>query len=208
MPKMTLTRLALLAVATSFLAACNNEAVVPEAEGQVLSRAANSDFSCAAPMAGGGTQIDLTFPADCSDCSAGRLQRAIDGNANSAATLTMRMAELESTRVRVTAQDGMVFPAGGRAGATFRFTGGQSLFQPVTPVWRIVLRTYLDGVMNLNANETGSSFRTGPSEDGEGYRVYIYTPALQPFDAVEVEFQVETGGLEQSLELYEVCGDF
>ena len=197
------------AVLSLALTACNQQADQSDISEPLLqhrSQNQNEQFVCSTPIAGGATKIEVRFPQQCSDCALSAPGRVIGGDPNRAGLFKVDLGEAQDASVRVTAQQGLVYPAGSRAGAMFRFAGGTAQSALDTPNWRVIVRAYMDDQLIAVTNtELGSSYRRGTFEDDN--KLYIYTQPLQAFNAVEFEFANEFGRLQQRAELFEMCAD-
>lgn len=141
-------------------------------------------------ITGGGSTVSSTGPAtDAAD--------AADGS-----QYTYGILELTSTSqtgtLRATAQDGVVFPAGSRAGAFAEYLNQGS--SNVTSI-----RTYLDGVLVESSSPATSIF--DPTDGGIPAAVYTGFVTSAPFDAVE--FSEVDNGANGTAEyrVYEICSD-
>jgi hypothetical protein len=140
-------------------------------------------------ITGGGSAVSSTGPA--SDAAA-----AADGSLNSYGALMLTAASQSGT-LRATAQDGVVFPAGSRAGvfASYLNQGSNAT----------LIRTYLDGVL-VETSVPGSTIFE-PTEGGTPAHVYSGLVTSAPFDAVE--FAETDNGSNGTAEyrVYEICSD-
>ena len=156
-------------------------------------------ISCQA-VTGGGTRVSVSNT--CTNCSTSAEGAAIDGDSSSAARLVMNTAASGSIAIRVTAQDGVVYPAGTLAGLILQAqTDGSHTGQNFT------VSTYLDGaatgdtaqVAPSNGVGSGSATNFGPQKGSTG--------TLLPFDAIEFAY-TQTGGTDSiTLSVYEFCTD-
>jgi hypothetical protein len=143
-------------------------------------------------MAGGGVRVEAS--ADCAGCGVGAAGAAIDGDFASYAS--MQVVRGGATRLRATAQPGIVYPAGNAAG---------------------IAAAEIFDISEL----TISTFLAGERQEATIAAPHLYTGAMQffgfttllPFDAVEVEFRFLAPGTsnvtrDDSMQaVYEFCSD-
>lgn len=105
--------------------------------------------------------------------------------------------------IRATAQKGIVFPAGNRAGVLFRYiTLYPPYFYGPDLVYEFTVRTFLAGALQETVVDTVPSvFAAYGPEDFYG------GPTTQPFDAVEFSIRRATAGLETNGYVFEFCSD-
>jgi hypothetical protein len=141
-------------------------------------------------ITGGTSSVTSTGPAS-------NPAAAADGDLYSYGTLLLT-ATSQSGTIRATAQDGVVFPAGSRAGAfvTYLNQGSSNA---------TLFRTYLDGV--LVETESPGSGIFDPTDSGTGATFYSGFVTSAPFDAVE--FSEIDNGANGTAEyrVYEICSD-
>lgn len=146
---------------------------------------------------GGGAQLT----ANCVGCTFNNQNAAVDGNLNSAAeAVAMTGVTHPVATLRATAQPGIVYPAGNRAGVFF--TG----YSNVCDICSFTINTYLSGVLQETQSATINSYG-----DGSGAAYYSAVNALRPFDAVEI---VASGavpppptGSGRVVDVFEICSD-
>ena len=141
-------------------------------------------------ITGGAATVTSTGPAvDAGD--------AADGNLYSYGALELTTLE-QSGSIRATAQDGVVFPAGSRAGVFTSYLN-QGTSNATT------LRTYLNGVPVETASPLAVSFE--PAYGSTGAEFYLSFETSQPFNGVE--FAETDNGANGTAEyrIYEICSD-
>lgn len=190
--KHELLRTSLLALATSTL-------VLGCGGGGKSDQERAAAISCQA-VTGGGTSVSVTNT--CTNCSSSAEGAAIDGDSRSAARLAMNTAASGSIAIRVTAQDGVVYPAGTLAGLILQAqTDGNHTSQNFT------VSTYLDGAA------TGDTAQVGPTNGVGGGSATNFGPqkgstgTLLPFDAIEFAYTQTSGTDSITLSVYEFCTD-
>lgn len=141
------------------------------------------------PIAGGDTQATSSVAASCVDCAVASVDAAADGNFSSAAVLRMPATSSGIVAVRVTAQDGVVYPMG--SDITFRWgraSGGSST--------SVTLITYLDGVQTATYVADGASNRERQPANNDAFS------ALAMFDAVEFSVNKQAGTSDSELTIF------
>jgi len=165
-------------------------------------------------ITGGGSKVSSQTEAGCIGCTIDHPEAAADGRTDRFASLTL--FSLAGASLRATAQPGIVYPAGGRAGVLYsppaNNPNGDNIDAGGT--WSYGVRTYLRGTLQ----ETGSSpvddeaIASGPS----AAQRYLSIETTKPYDAVEAYFsdaQVRIGGQGQvtpgsaAFKVYELCSD-
>lgn len=141
-----------------------------------------------------------TFSFQCNGCDASvssSASMAADGNLNTAVTLTNSTTMATSATIRATAQSGIVFPSGYRAGA----------FQTVTTSMgtsSTTLNTYLSGTLQESSSAPASLMTSG----GTGASKWVYFTTTKQFDAVELVISDSwSSGGSVTHSVYEVCAD-
>ena len=151
---------------------------------------------CAA-ITGGGTTVTET--GTCSTCTVQAPGSAADGNTGSFATLSHPAGASGANSLRVTAQDGVVYPAGTPATVINSVDyDGNSVST------RITLQTFLNGVPQESTN-LGPTNGVG-GQDQETMRRGFNTSL--PFDALEISFQRASGAGTVSVNVHEFCTNF
>lgn len=151
---------------------------------------------CAA-ITGGGTAVTET--GNCSACTVLAPNSAADGDTGSFATLSHPAGASGANSLRVTAQDGVVYPAGTPATVINSVDyDGNSVST------RITLQTYLDGVPQESTN-LGPTNGVG-GQDQETMRRGFN--ATLPFDALEISFQRASGAGTVAVNVHEFCTNF
>ncbi len=184
----------------ALLSACGGGGEGSTPDGMVVAKS-----ECPAQFVGSGSQV-----------SAGGIlqggsnpQRAIDGSLGSFASLTAGGSDSGTGAVtvysnpasqldlRVTAREGLSFPAGTRAGAVAQLASGAATQQVVT------VTTYLGGVVQDTFDGGSQSGSTQPATD----RVYSYV-TTKAYDAVQFSVRLTSpAGTERpEVKVYEFCG--
>lgn len=153
-------------------------------------------------VSGGGTQI--SFSQTCTGgggCRAINQNAAKDGDSGSKATITVDTGTGGTVSLRVTAQTGVVYPAGTPAGLIYGpMAEGQHTSQT------FMVRTYLGG------SPTGDSGSVGPT-NGVGGSASTFDPrkasigTSTQFDAIEFSYTQSNGTGPINLDVYEFCTD-
>lgn len=184
-------------VGTTLLCACGGEG---EGEGGGTGASIGVDGSCTF-ITGGGTRITLGAPALAATCTSQNLEQANDGNLETAAEIQAD-AVADECAIRVTAQDGIVFPAGDTAAV---FGSIQRSGATLPGEENAVLRTLLQGIVQeergFNSGEIALEVN---GTTGSGLR-FFELPTTKPFDAVE--FAVGSPAERQSIAVFEFCSD-
>ena len=151
---------------------------------------------CAA-ITGGGTTVTET--GTCSACTVQAPGSAADGNTGSFATLLHPTGAGGANSLRVTAQEGVVYPAGTPATVINSVDyEGSSVSTSLT------LQTYLDGVPQESTNVGTINGVGGPDEE---LRRRGFNTSL-PFDALEISFQRASGAGTVAVNVHEFCTNF
>lgn len=143
-----------------------------------------SAFRNCVSISGGNTS--QSTESQCTGCSLINVNRALDGNFGSFATLNREVGSAGVLSMTVTAQDGVVFPAGNNAGLVI--TSG-------IKDGNMTVRTYSNGVLG----------QTGATTITTGDRTLVYVETLTAFDAVEFELAGDT--VEQDANIFEFCSN-
>ena len=154
----------------------------------------DADLQGCTSISGGGTQVSFTSSAGCPSCASADNARAADGNFDSAATMQMGPGGAATIELRVTAQDGVIFPSGSSVGLAYSLaTDAQAGLTPS-------FVTYLNGVQQ----ETRTSSVNGVGS-GSGQKQSTQFRANRQFDAVA--FSVNRAGSAGSLtaQFFEAC---
>ena len=151
---------------------------------------------CAA-ITGGGTAVSET--GTCSACTVQAAGSAADGSTRSFATLSHPAGASGANSLRVTAQDGVVYPAGTPATVI-----NSVEYEGNSVSTRITLQTFLDGVPQESTN-LGPTNGVG-GQDQETMRRGFNTSL--PFDALEISFQRASGAGTVSVNVHEFCTNF
>lgn len=148
---------------------------------------------CAA-ITGGGTTVARS--GTCTNCTGDNVPAAADGDVGSAAVLFHPSGAAGSNAVRVTAQEGVVYPAGTPAMVinAIDFTGNSVSTSAL-------LQTYLEGVPQESTTIGAINGVGGPDE---GLARRGFTTSL-PFDALEAQFQRSGGAGTVTLTVHEFC---
>lgn len=143
-----------------------------------------------ASISGGTSSVTSTGPA--SNTSA-----AVDGDLFSHATLALTSSS-QSGSIRATAQSGVVFPAGSRAGVF-----ASLLNQGTANV--TMIRTYLNGALVESRSPANAIFEQPNGDTGAGLYIGLVTTA--PFDAVEFAETDNGANGTTDYRVYEICSD-
>lgn len=159
----------------------------------------NGTASCTS-ITGGGTAVSTSISAGCANCSISNEGAAADGDLSTSATMTVNNAPAgQGAAIRVTAQGGVVFPAGQRAGAVVSVPSGTAQNYTVT------IRTYLTGALQESDSSDNSGGGCGFC-GGHGFSFDGFTTTKQ-FDAVEVFINNTQAGGTPNFGVAEVCSD-
>lgn len=152
-------------------------------------------------ISGGGTVVSWTFPNGSVECEIGNPDQAADGSTDTAATIATAVVLGGDCAVRVTAQPGVVYPAGNVA-SVLAFMNWSGASTPSGDHYAVA-RTYLQGVAQDEV--VFSQANPGVIVDGthSTEKRFFDVPTTKPFDAVELS--VGSPGREESVQLYEFC---
>lgn len=196
-----------------------------------LARSGNRTAACDS-ISGGKSTVTTTVDPGCTRCSASDAASAADGQARSFSGLTVLSAAsvAQGIAIRATAQPGIVYPAGKRAGVFLTMpdnnpdgdnidSGGSTSFG---------LATYLDGKLQDSAGgHNRGRIINGPDRGNEYFTndrglpdYYAYFETTKPFDAVEVFISDTTVSIANKdvarkevtvgaapYKIYEICSD-
>jgi hypothetical protein len=146
------------------------------------------------PIGGGGS----TFNSVCNGCSVNDGAAAMDRDGATYATLVMGANSPGSGSFRVTAQNGVIFPAGSLAGMVHSISYGPSTLM------FIALRTYLAGALqeDFTFNNGSGSSSQDPSKPGR----VSYTTSLQ-YNAIELSVTRTGGSGTVEARVHEFCSN-
>lgn len=186
--------------AVVLLAACGGGGGNSTPDGAVVPKS-----ECPAQFVGSGSRVSASgiLQGD------SNIQRAIDGNFGSFASLaaggsdanagatTVYSNPASQLTLRVTARDGLSFPAGTRAGAAARLADGAAVQQVVT------ITTYLGGLAQDTFDAGTQNGGLQPGAD----TVYSYV-TTKAYDAVEFSVQLTNPVSTErpEVKVYEICG--
>ena len=139
-------------------------------------------------ITGGGSRVTSSGPVSNPGAAA-------DGDLNSYATLNINTAS-QTASIRATAQSGIIFPSGSRAGAFVTFGNQQGSNATV-------VRTYLRGVMQETSTPANAIFDFAGS--GTDANLYTGFTTSRQFDAVE--FSETDNSAAPVYRVYEICSD-
>ena len=155
--------------------------------------------SACVSITGGGSQV--TASADgvgCADCNVSNESAAVDDDLSTFATLTVNGASPgHGALIRATAQPGVVFPAGQKAGAYVSVPAGTGQTYTVT------INTYLTGTLQ----ETNSSDNSQGGVLGGHGSSFDGIATTKQFDSVEVFVNNNQAGGTPEFHVYEICSD-
>lgn len=156
-------------------------------------------------ITGGGTEVSYTLPGVSLRCSWTTLEPAIDGDPGTAATINADVVFGEECAIRVTAQSGVVFPAGNTAMvlATLQRSGADS--QIVDGDGVAVVRTYLNGVAQEEVSVKGSGAAVEVNGISGVGSDQFKLRTTKPFDAIELGFGNPAES--QTVQIYEFCSN-
>jgi len=151
-------------------------------------------------ITGGGATIAAHPDSGCTDCSAGNVERAADGDLASAALIAGGYypadcgllgcrSDAQGIEVRAKAQPGVVYPAGNVAGAWMKSNGS----------WAASIATYLNGELQEGGRNTQGSVSGG--DPG-----YLGIETQKPFDEVGIYLQHNADDA-ATMDLVEICSD-
>lgn len=160
---------------------------------------------CPAQFVGSGSRVSAGGLLQGDD----NVQRAIDGNFSSFASLvaggtdvgsgatTVYINAASQLDIRVTAREGLSFPAGTRAGAAARLANGPAVQQVVT------ITTYLGGLVQETFDAGTQNGGLQPGAD----TVYSYV-TTRAYDAVQFSVRLTNPASTErpEVKLYEFCG--
>ncbi len=172
-------------LAAAFLAACGGggDGGFPGSDGH----------SCIA-ITGGGTQAQRT--GSCSACTSSGVEAAADGNTDSAATVVFPVGAAGTAGIRVTAQDGIVYP-----GDTPAFVVASIDYDGNSLDTTVRLQTYLNGVPQ-ESTQAGDTNGVGGFDEEKARRGFT---ASLPFDALELVYQRAGGPGSVTIGVFEFC---
>lgn len=150
-------------------------------------------LACTA-ITGGDTVASST--GNCTSCTTRNLPAAADGNVDTATEVEFPTGAAGNGAIRVTAQDGIVYPAG-----TPAFVINAIAFDGQSLQTSVVLSTYLDGVLQQSSN-VGAINTVGGADEPRGRRGFN---ASLPFDAIELSFQRASGTGSVVVSVFEFC---
>jgi hypothetical protein len=165
----------------------------------------NSALFACATVGGGSATINATC-VNCPQNAIANSASAIDTNLDTAATFSFyhpadQASNTSSLRLTATAQSGIVFPAGGKAGLIFGLPTGQNVRFSAT------INTYLSGTLQDSRNVVAGN---NGATNGE-IRYYGFdssTPTTKQFDSVELLLTETLPSLEQhTYRAFEFCAD-
>lgn len=152
----------------------------------------DASVACVGSLAGGGTQVTA---APCATCTVTNAPHAIDGVAETFAAIDFNNADPVTHQhpggaaaLRATAQSGIVFPAGSRAGALLTVARGADS--------TLTIQTYL-GTQPQEAASMPVSPRDGALQ--------VFETSL-PFDGVELQLADFSASNGAEFRVYEFCG--
>lgn len=149
--------------------------------------------SCVA-ITGGGTQAVRT--GSCTTCTSSNVGAAADGDTDSAASITFPVGAGGTAGIRVTAQDGIVYPGG-----TPAFVVNAINYEGSSLETTVRLQTYLNGVPQ-ESTQVGDTNGVGGFDEEKARRGFT---ASMPFDALELIYQRGGGAGSVTIEVFEFC---
>lgn len=149
---------------------------------------------------GGGSKVVAAIDQGCAICTTSDVAFAADGDLSSFANVSVSVSvPNQGVTIRATAQPGLVFPAGNRAGVFFNGPAGP--VQTETGGNGLSVRTYLGGQLQESPSDQNLYGTLG----GNPYSFQSFQATL-PFDAVEV-FITSLSMTNTPFELNEICSN-
>jgi hypothetical protein len=137
------------------------------------------------------TSVDACSGSGCTITDA---DKAIDGDAETFALMTLPQGAGGGAALRAIAPSGTQFPAGNNVGAVVSWDAGASIED------NVVIRTYLGDVVQDEDSAEGFDFRGSSTYNG----MFLGITTTKPFDSVEFEFDRVTGD-EWDIHVQEFC---
>lgn len=177
-------------------------------------------------ITGGKAKVSSVIEPGCARCSVKAANAAADDQAKTFASLSVLSSSVfQGVSIRATAQPGIVFPAGGRAGVFFSLPNnnpkGENLDSGGSTA--LGIGTYLRGQLQESAGLNTSAPLQNVSSGSYNFpggdalpKHYTYIETTKPYDAVELyvsdtqvrvrkQGQVDVGSA--PYKVYEVCSD-
>lgn len=149
-------------------------------------------------ITGGGTKVSSALIGTCQGCTIVDARKAIDGNLNTFATITVPAAIDGGFSLRATAQRGIAYAVGSKPGAVVQITKASSAAVET----KDIVRSYL-GNAAQNEKTFGSSIL---DINGVGTERGVFTlPASKTFNAVEYAIDGSFNGY--TVKVFEFCSD-
>jgi len=166
----------------------------------------------------GNSTVSTTFSPGCLNCDIVDEAKVADDVARSFASLTINDApQTQGGSVRVTAQSGVVFPAGREAGAYLTIPEQPAGTQvQLLSSNAIAIKTYLGGILQEETSAVAEPRLKlqAVSSDPELPESYVSFTTSRMFDAVELSISnstltISTSGVSQTppYKVYELCSD-
>jgi len=140
--------------------------------------------------------VSFTSSAGCPSCNSADNARAADGDFNSAATLQIGPGGGAVIELRVTAQDGVIYPSGSSYGVVYSISANSQA--GLTPS----VVTYLDGVQQ----ETRAISINGVGGGGGQKQAAQFTSTRQ-YDAVAYSINRAGSAGALTAQLFEACAN-
>jgi hypothetical protein len=161
---------------------------------------------CTAAIIGGDATVASSADSQCPVCRVENPGYVIDGDANNFALMDTTLALLGgSEQITVSAQTGLVFPAGDIPGFTVAIPAAALADAQVLP--SITINTYLDGNLADTATYSGvlNADLLGQLQDTS--QVYVGVIATKPFDQVQIVDGAQVADAVATLRVYNACSN-
>lgn len=164
---------------------------------------------CLAPILGGGTTVSTRVGLECIGCTVTNQGNVIDGDPENFGQLNLTLGLLlGEAAIRVTAQPGVVFGAGGIAGATVEIPVGSPLPVSADAVLPAVIITTFLGATQADQFIFESLLYADVAgllnPDG---RLFFGAPTTQPFDSVEIAGSPGVAGALTTIRVFNACSN-
>ena len=150
-------------------------------------------------VSGGLTAVRSAIEGNCPGCTTQNPGRAIDGNLNTNASITIPIGIDVSARLRALAQRGIVYPAGSTPGVIFDLKKSGAVSVANESMVRTLLNSSSQGSSESAVETLADVTLAGV------YRSVQRVKAKSPFNSVEFELIGNMSGHE--IRVYEFCSD-
>lgn len=136
-------------------------------------------------ISGGKSKVSSEIESGCKQCSVKDTALAADGKAASFASI--QVFSLYGASIRATAQPGVVYPAGGRAGVFYSVPDNNPNGDNIDSggAWGFEIATYLAGQVQEQSAALDDTDRL-PDGDKTHANRFSYIDTSKPYDAVEI----------------------